>query len=266
MQQAARYRTRLHRRIEYHHAARVFEIGLQRQHVGVAVDDSGRRRPQRGDTVDCRFAALHFRAIEPDQVVDAVAPAFFQYGLQGLQLCRLGRDDQFSATLERQSPGFAIVVQQLASAHAVQRLQACARVVDSGMYDLAVARRDTAADAVARFEHDHFTARQRQGPGGGQADDTGTDDDTIRFFHAMSRNEVVTGRSPSIAIDRAADAGCKRGCPAPGRLNPARGYGLFKQVITLLAVDQAGVSLRRPGGQVLADIQPARLQRQLGVV
>ena len=60
------------------------------------------------------------------------------------------------------------------------------RVVDAGVDDLAVARADTGADRLSRFEDEDFTTARGERRATSQADDSATDDDSIDPVHVSS--------------------------------------------------------------------------------
>ena len=61
--------------------AGIFQVGLQRQHVTMAIDETGRGRPQGRGTFNLWFSALHLFFIEVNQVVYAVIAGLFPYDL-----------------------------------------------------------------------------------------------------------------------------------------------------------------------------------------
>ena len=81
----------LDRRVERQHAAAVFEVALERQHVAVAVDDAGLRRMERGGAGERGLHALGLGAFQHPQPFDAVARRLgiklFQRGPVGIP-CR----------------------------------------------------------------------------------------------------------------------------------------------------------------------------------
>ena len=57
------------------------------------------------------------------------------------------------------------------------------QVINTGVNYLAVTRAGACAYGIGGFEYQHFTALQRQRPGDGQTDHTGTDHNTVNLFH-----------------------------------------------------------------------------------
>ena len=159
---------------------RASKIALQRQHVGVAIDDAGRGRDQRGDAIERRFDRAGRIAAEEFEPLDPVDLALRRDGfdLGGLHLV--------SATMN---------LPQLAVRHAVAsrrssragdgpRTQSrtrrrAGRVIHAGMDHLAVARGNAVADAVGRFRDDRLVTGKRGSPRERKADHARTDDQNL---------------------------------------------------------------------------------------
>ena len=152
----------LDRRVERDHAAVVFEIAAQRQHVAMAVDDAGLRREHGEEAESFRLEAPRRRGVDQ---LDAFAAVdlrllvdFFDPG--GFPL--VGGDDELAAFAVRHAVRGAELVEHPSRARAVIGALGAGRVIEPGVDDLAVARRGAGADAVGRFRHDHLMAGHRR--------------------------------------------------------------------------------------------------------
>ncbi|MCY1544874.1 hypothetical protein D9M68_807840 [compost metagenome] len=68
-------------------------VRLNRQHQGMGIDDSGGRRPERGDAGQRRFKFASLIGVQPLQVIDTVADALLQQLLQRPALVIISGDD-----------------------------------------------------------------------------------------------------------------------------------------------------------------------------
>ena len=97
------------RRVKGKGRAGFLGVAAQRQHVGVAVDDAGGRREQRGVAVQRRLQRARGFARERLHVEHAVGLGMGADRLQLLGLLRRGRDDQLAAIAMRDAVIAAIV-------------------------------------------------------------------------------------------------------------------------------------------------------------
>ena len=173
-----------HRGPESDRAAMALEVALQREHPAVAVHDAGRRRQQGRLAAQLGLERDRFLARQPSQVVHAIEGRLGLQRVQAGQLLRRGRDDQLAAAPVRDMALLAMCIEQLLAAHAQARLQRSGRVVQAGVDDLAVARAHPGADRVRAFQHQRFQPAHRQRAPYRQADNPGTDHDSIDSIHA----------------------------------------------------------------------------------
>ncbi len=98
-------------------------VALQRQHQGVAVDDPGRGRQQRGDAFDLGLKPAGALAVERDKIVHAIGDSLPMQGFKLGKLFFVGRDDEFSQAPGRNAALGAISVKQLAPLDASRALK-----------------------------------------------------------------------------------------------------------------------------------------------
>ncbi len=177
---------------ERHQRAGRLGLALQGQHVGVAVDDAGRRRDQRGGAGQRSVPA---RAPRPRTARASLRPRSPRRG--ALMPASLASSSAEVATISlpqlrcgtprsRQK-----CVQRPPAGDAEPRHQAAGGVVDAGVDHLAVARGRFGADRLRGFQHDHLAPRLRQRARHREADHPGS------HHHAIDLVHPVLPRPPS---------------------------------------------------------------------
>ena len=175
-------RPRLHRAVEGEHRAAVLGIALQRQHVGMAVDDAGGGRQQRGRAVQVGFHRHRLGGAQQPHALDAVGlGAALDLG-ELLALGLVGRHDQLAAIAMRHAVLGAIGIEQAPAGDAGPRHQAALGIVDAGVDDLGIARAGLGADAFGGLDHDDLTAGKGKRAGHGKAHDACADHDAVDGF------------------------------------------------------------------------------------
>ena len=177
-----------HRTEEHRHRAGILRIALQRQHVGVAVDDAGDRRQQRAGAAQVR---LHRRSPRPRSARACPRRRSPRRGrLMPASIAsssRVGRDDQLAAIGDAARPSRRSRHRapcRPATQNRAMRLPA--GIVDAGVDHLAVARATSRCRCLRRLEDDHLAAGQRQRARHRQADDAGAHHDAIDPLHTPS--------------------------------------------------------------------------------
>ena len=150
-----------------------FRLALQGQHVGMAVDDAGRRGQQGGDTRHLRLERARLCRGQLDQVLDAVGDRGLMDAGKLAELVGGCGDEQLRAALGRHAMALAEVVHLLLAFDAQPRAQAAGRVVNARVDHLAVARGGLGPDQVVLFEHQHLLAGHRQGARDREPDSAG---------------------------------------------------------------------------------------------
>ena len=149
---------------ESDHAAMLFQIALQGQHVGMAIDHAGRGGPERGDAAQVRLARGDFVMGEEFEIVDAVLLRPFLDLLQGCDLVLGGGDDQLAELLVGHAVALDKIVEHFLAAHADIRFQTARRIIDAGMDDFGMTRAGLGADQVMLFQHNHLAPGHGQRP------------------------------------------------------------------------------------------------------
>ena len=190
--------------------ARILGVAAQRQHEGVAVDDAGRGREQRGVAIQRRLQRPRLGAGKRLQVVDAIGLGMRPDRLQLLGFLRRGRDDQLAAIAVRDAVIPAIPIEGALAADAHPRHQAARLVVDAGVDHLAVARGCHGADAFGRLQNDHLAAGLRQPPRDRKADHPRTDDDALNLVHSRLESGLPCGRPRRTPLLASIRGRCRR--------------------------------------------------------
>ena len=154
-------------------------LALQRQHVGVAVDDTGRWRQQRRHAIDLRLEPACLGRRQRHEIVDAVGDRGLVKPFELAELVRGGGHQQFRAPLVRHAAPLAEPVELVLALDAQLRAQTAGRIVDAGVDHLGVARGRLRADQLVLLEHHDLLARHRQRTADRQADHAGADDDGL---------------------------------------------------------------------------------------
>ena len=173
------------RRMKGAGGAGFFGVAAQRQHEGVAVDNAGGRREQRGVAVQRRLQRACGLAAKGLQVEHAIG---FGVRPDRLQLCgflRRRRNDQLAAIAMRDAVIAAIAIERALAADAHPRHQASCRIIDAGVDHLAVARRGDGADALGRLQDDDLAPGLRQPPRDRKTDHARTDNDALNLVHSQ---------------------------------------------------------------------------------
>ncbi len=176
---AARDPALLHRAVEGQHGAALLGIALQRQHVGVAVDDPGAGRQQRRGAVEVGFHLPRFAGAQQPHALDAIGLG------AALDLGKLavfdvvGGGDQLAAIAMRHPVLGAVGIEQAAAGNAGARHQAALGIIDAGVDDFGIARAGLGADALGRLQHDDLTAGKGKGAGDGKTHHAGADHDAV---------------------------------------------------------------------------------------
>ena len=131
------------RRFKRDHAAAILELALHRQHVAVAVDDAGFRRPQRTDAEQLFLHGARGIAADHLDALDAVALRLRHDGLDLGELGLVGGDDQLAAFAMVDAMRGAELVEQAPAAHAQQRAQRVGRIIETAVDDFAELREET---------------------------------------------------------------------------------------------------------------------------
>jgi hypothetical protein len=173
--------------------SRRLRIAPQRQHVGVAVEDAGRRRQQRADAGEIRLHRLRLGARQQFQPLDAIGGAAARQRLQPAEFALVGGDDQLAAAPMRDAMRLAIGIEPRPALDAEPRLQAARGVIDAGVDHLAVARRGLLAGRGARFHHDDGAAGERQRARDCEADDARADDERVDVAHGAACVSISRG-------------------------------------------------------------------------
>ena len=171
-----------------HDATAAFQICLQAQHEGMALDDAGGGREHPGVATHGRFQPLDVGLGEPLELADAIHPGLALIVAQHISLRRCRRHDDLAEAAVRHRVALAVFVQQRLAAHAQLRLQRTRRVVDAGVDDLRVAAADFGADGGGAVKHQHLAASAGQCAGSGEAHHPGADHHGVATFsHPTSR-------------------------------------------------------------------------------
>ena len=187
------------RRVKREGRTGILGVAAQRQHVGMAVDDAGRRRQQRRVAFQRRLQRARLVAGQHLHVEHAIGLRMRADRGQLLGLRRRGGDDQLAAIPVRDAVLAAITVERMLAGDAHARHQAPRLVVDAGVDHFAVARRRDGADALGRFQHDHLAPGLREPPRHRKADHASPDHDALDLVHGCFS-------CPEFAADRGAAA------------------------------------------------------------
>src|SRR5438445_12309330 len=114
---------------------------------------------QRGDSARVRLDLLDAGGVQPAQAGDPVGPATTLELLQARELRGVGRDDQLAASLARDPPPLAVLIQLARSGDAQARLQRPRLVVDAGVDHAGVVAGLMAAELGLALEHAERGAR-----------------------------------------------------------------------------------------------------------
>ena len=112
----------------------------------MAVDDTGGRRPERGDAAHGRFERRDLARVERLEIGGAVRKADSPQSVELRTLRVVHSDDQLAAAPMRDAFLRAVRVEPLAALDAETSFEAPGRVIDSGVDHLGVARRRLLAD------------------------------------------------------------------------------------------------------------------------
>ena len=119
------------------------------------------------------------------QIVDAIGFGMRPDRLQFFGFARCRRDDQLSAIAMGNAVARAILVKLAFTAYAHPRHQAAGLVIDAGMDHLAVPRGGDRADALSRFQHDHFATGLGEAPRDRQTDHARPNYDALNLVHFL---------------------------------------------------------------------------------
>ncbi len=172
----------LHRTVEGEHGAVAFGIALQRQHVGMAVDDAGAGREQRGRAVQIGLHRHRFGGAQEAHALDAVGLGATLDLRKLVALDLVGRDDQLAAVEMRHAVLLAIGIEHAPAGDAGARHQAALGVVDAGVDDLGIARARFGADGFGGLHDNDLTAGEGKRPGDGKAYNTCANDNAVDGF------------------------------------------------------------------------------------
>ena len=165
--------------------AGVLGVALQRQHVGMAIDNAGSGGVQRAGAGKVR---LHGHCLGGGQHAHAFHPVRlgtqFDAGEHRVLACVRG-DDQLAAIAVRNVFLDAVGIQHAPPGDAKPCHQAVGGVVDTGVNDLGIARRGLGADPLRRLQNNDLAPGHRQCSGHGQTDNPGAGNDAIDFFHGI---------------------------------------------------------------------------------
>ena len=168
--------------VQRHQAAGSFQIALQTQHEGVAVDDAGGFGIDAEQRVYLGFHRFDLLARQPRQLADAVDARLALVVAQYLGLGFGGCHDQLANALVGHVEGFAVFVKERLAAHAQMRLERAGGIVDAGVDYLGVAAGCFRADDAVALQHQHLAAGLSKRPGNRQAHHACADDNDVAMF------------------------------------------------------------------------------------
>ena len=176
---AVRTREALHAAVAHQRAAGIFHVALQRQHVGMLIDDAAGGAEQRRRAAHFGFELVRLGAGDQAHAVDVVDVRALEQVQQHLLFFIAVGDDELAAVVVFDAARLAIGVQGAVAGDTEARLEAARCVVEAGVNDAAVARRGDGARMGLRLEQQHFAAGQRQCARHGEAHHARTDDDAF---------------------------------------------------------------------------------------
>ena len=153
------------------------DLALQREHVTVAVDNAGFRRPQRSRAAKLRLPRHGRGGADQLKAFDAIPLSRRVDALDLGNLTRAGRDDQLAALLMSDAARLEISIEQTPPLDAHAMAQAARRIVHAGMDDFGIARRRARTDGARRLDHQNVlpvpreSGRHRQAYGACSHDD-----------------------------------------------------------------------------------------------
>ena len=168
--------------VQRHQAASGFQIALQTQHEGVAVDDAGGFGIDAEQRVYLGFQRFDLLARQPRQLANAVDARLALVVAQYVGLGFGGCHDQLANALVGHVEGVAVLVKERFAAHTQLRFERAGWVVDAGVDYLGIAAGRFRADDAVALQHQHLAAGPRKRPSDRQAHHACADDNDVAMF------------------------------------------------------------------------------------
>ena len=135
-------------------------LSQQRQHVGVGIDDTGRRGHQGTGTVQLRLQRNRLCGADEMHIGHAIVPCGPDNFLKRCQLLFIRGDDQLATTLVGHPTALTVVIKQIPPADTEPGLERAPRIIDTRMDHFAVARAGPAAEGALTLQNQNFPPSQ----------------------------------------------------------------------------------------------------------
>ena len=165
-------------------AAEAFDLADEGVADGLVIDDAFLRDAEGGEAGGVGFDLAELGGVEPLEAFEAVLLAADFEVTQALEFGFVGSDDDLAADVVGDGVLAAEFGHEPDSAHGKAGFQRAGFVVKTAVEDAAVVRALVAAGVILFFKHANGGAglAKEQFTGGGQADDSATDDDEVVLF------------------------------------------------------------------------------------
>ncbi len=142
-------------RVAHDAATMVFNFALQRQHVTVTVHDAALTREDGGIASERRLERARGITCQPLDAFDAVNLGLLEDFLESFDFGLTIGNDQLAASVVVDAVLIQEGIERAAPLDAEPGPQRASGVVEPGVDDLRVARRDALTDTRTRFDDDH---------------------------------------------------------------------------------------------------------------